>query len=45
MQIVKGIYSFDNGSNRIRRIYGDKAPPEIFEENVTEFYRYDSGAR
>jgi hypothetical protein len=43
--MIKGIYSYDSINNRVRKVYGDKAPAEILEENVSEFYRYDSGAR
>lgn len=45
MQLIKAIYTYDNASGRVRRIYGEKAPAEITAENVFEFYRYDSGAK
>ena len=32
-------------NNRVRKIYGEKAPEEISEEQVHSFFQYDSGGR
>ena len=45
-KVIKGIYVMDfTQNNRVRKIYGEKAPEEISEEQVHSFFQYDSGGR
>ena len=44
-KVIKGIYILEGNQEKITKIYGDKAPGEIFPEQVHEFYRFDSGSR
>lgn len=44
-KMIKGIYVFDSSQTVLRKIHGEKSPPEITAEMVQEFYKYDNGSR
>ena len=43
--MIKAIYVLDSTQSILHKIYGDKAPQEITSEQVSTFYRFDSGCR